>query len=308
MSKPRAIIDLGTNTFQLLIADNNPENGKLRVLYNDHRPVGLGKGAMNTGLLQLDAMARSLEALERFLWHAQDKGCHSIQGIGTSVLRNAQNAGAFIELVESQLGIPIQVISGNQEADYIFQGVRHSLPDSWNEVSMVMDIGGGSVEFIIFQGSEIMFKTSLELGGLKLQSLFHVDGEFDLKIEDELDLHIYQELIDVLDAIAFYRPSHLIGAAGAFETLADVQLAHGFLTKIEEVNVLDLDGFYQLKNKMANMNVVGRQGIPGMKAFRASMIPYANSLIEPILDQGIIDSLWMSMYSLKEGYWYSTQE
>lgn len=308
MSQPRAIIDLGTNTFQLLIADKSPSTGALHVLYEDHRPVGLGKGAMETGLLQLDAMARSLEALERFLWHAQEKGCTSIQGVGTSILRNARNAGAFIELVESQLGIPIQVISGIQEAEYIFQGIKHSLPQPWNEVSMVMDIGGGSVEFIIFQGSDILFKTSLELGGLKLQSLFQVDGEFDLRIEDALDLHIFHGLTEVLEACSFYRPKYLIGAAGAFETLAEIQLGHGYLANMEKVNALDMDGFYHLKDKMARMSLEERQGIPGMKTFRASMIPYANSLIAPILDQGIVDSFWMSMYSLKEGYWFSAQE
>ena len=308
MSNPQAIIDLGTNTFQLLVADKSPHDGSLRILYEDHQPVGLGKGAMETGLLQLDAMARALEALERFLWHAQDRGCTSIEGIGTSILRNTRNAGAFIDLVEAQLNIPIQVISGIQEAEYIFQGIRNSLPNPWNEVSMVMDIGGGSVEFIIFQGLDVLYKTSLELGGLKLQSLYHVDGEFDLQIEDELDSHIYNELIDVFDAIAFYRPSSLIGAAGAFETLADIQLEHGYLEKIQKVNALDLAGFYLLKDKMAKMSLSERQGIPGMKAFRASMIPYANNLIDQVLHQGIIESFWMSMYSLKEGYWYSRQE
>lgn len=307
MPQPRAIIDLGTNTFQLLIAEKDASNGKMNVLYEDHRPVGLGKGAMETGFLQLDAMARALEALERFHWHAQDKGCISIQGIGTSILRNAKNAGAFIELVESQLGIPIEVISGDQEAEYIFQGIRHSLPDPWDEVSMVMDIGGGSVEFIIFQGVDILFKTSLELGGLKLQSLYHVDGEYNAQIEHELDHHLIHGLIDVADAVALFRPWNLIGAAGAFETLAEIQLAHGYLEKIEKVNVLNLDGFYLLKEKMSNMTLQERQSIPGMKAFRASMIPYANSLIESVLQQGIIESLWMSMYSLKEGYWYSAQ-
>ena len=176
MSEPRAIIDLGTNTFQLLIAEPDTQ-GQLTSIQEMHLAVGLGKGAMETGLLQLDAMARALEALERFLWHAQDKNCVSIQGIGTSILRNARNASGFIELVESQLGIPIKVISGIQEADYIFQGIRHSLPEPWDAVSLVMDIGGGSVEFILFQGQTILFKTSLELGGLKLQSLLQKESE-----------------------------------------------------------------------------------------------------------------------------------
>ncbi len=307
MSKPRAIIDLGTNTFQLLIAEPDA-SGNLKPIQEMHTAVGLGKGAMETGLLQLDAMARALEALKRFLWESQNKGCESILGIGTSVLRNARNASAFIEVVETQLGIPIQVISGMQEAEYIFQGIVHSMPQPWNEVSMIMDIGGGSVEFIIFQGQDILFKTSLEVGGLKLQSMFQVDGEYSLQIENELGEHLFAELIDVQDAVALFRPRYLIGAAGAFETLADIQLAHGYLNQIEKTNELNLSGFYLLKEKMAGLSLAERQEIPGMKAFRASMIPYANSLIAHILDQGIIESFWMSMYSLKEGYWFSSRE
>ena len=306
MSQPRAIIDLGTNTFQLLIAESS-SSGQLLSIQEMHLAVGLGKGAMETGLLQLDAMARALEALERFLWEAQNQGCISITGIGTSILRNARNAPAFIQLVESQLGIPIQVISGIQEAEFIFQGIVNSLPDSWNEVSMVMDIGGGSVEFIVFQGHEILFKKSLEVGGLKLQSLFQIDGEFNLQIEKDIVQYLQNELMEVFDALRLFRPKYLIGAAGAFETLAEIQMAHGYLNQIDKANELDVQGFYLLKEKMARMNLDDRQMIPGMKAFRASMIPYANCLIDQVLNKEIIESLWMSMYSLKEGYWYSTQ-
>lgn len=307
MSQPRAIIDLGTNTFQLLIAEKDASNGKMNVLHEDHRPVGLGKGAMETGLLQLDAMARALEALERFHWHAHDKGCISIQGIGTSILRNAKNAGAFIELVGTQLEIPIQVISGIQEADYIFQGIRHSLPEPWNEVSLVMDIGGGSVEFILFQDQTILFKTSLELGGLKLQSLFNQEGEYHASIADELDAYIQSGLTSLYAACEEHHPVCLIGAAGAFETLADIQLAQGHLTHMDKANPLDLPAFFDLMDQMATLSIAERQSIPGMKAFRASMLPYANHLIKQVLVKTSIKDLWMSMNSLKEGYWYSTQ-
>lgn len=306
MPHPQAIIDLGTNTFQLLIAEQM--QGKMHVLYEDHRPVALGKGAMETGLLQLDAMARALDALERFLWHAQDKSCVSIQGIGTSILRNARNANAFIELVESQLGIPIQVISGLQEADYIFQGIRHSLPDPWNEVSLVMDIGGGSVEFILFKDQTILYKTSLELGGLKLQSLFQQDGEYHAMLAPSLDAYIQSGLKPLIEACAKYQPSRLIGAAGAFETLAEIQVAQGYLKTMQIANQLDLPAFYMLKDRIASLTLEERQEIPGMKAYRASILPYANHLIAQLMENTEINELWMSLYSLKEGYWYSIQE
>ncbi len=307
MPKPRAIIDLGTNTFQLLVAESD-SSGNLQTVLEMHTAVGLGKGAMESGLLQLDAMARALEALERFLWEAQNKGCDSVVGIGTSILRNARNASAFIQVVESELGIPIQVISGMQEAEFIFHGIVNSMPQPWNEVSLVMDIGGGSVEFILFQGKEILFKTSLELGGLKLQSRFQVNGEYHIQLESALNAYVLNGLSSVLEACATYRPTCLIGAAGAFETLADIQLANGFLATIEKANELSIGDFYELKSNMADLSLAERQEIPGMKAFRASMLPYANCLIEQVLKHGKLQSLWMSMYSLKEGYWYCSRE
>jgi exopolyphosphatase/pppGpp-phosphohydrolase len=99
----------------------------------------------------------------------------------------------------------------------------------------------------------------------------------------------------------------LIGAAGAFETLADIQIAQGHLTQMDKANPLDLPAFYDLMDQMATMSITERQSIPGMKAFRASMLPYANHLIKQVLVQTSIKDLWMSMNSLKEGYWYSAQ-
>jgi len=100
------------------------------------------------------------------------------------------------------------------------------------------------VEFIIFQGRDILFKSSVEVGGLKLQSLFQVDGEYSMQIEEALDKHLFAELIDVRNAMERFQPKYLIGAAGAFETLADIQLAHGYLNQIEKTNELNLSGFY----------------------------------------------------------------
>jgi exopolyphosphatase/guanosine-5'-triphosphate,3'-diphosphate pyrophosphatase len=170
MSKICAIADLGTNTFQLLISPLD----HFQVLEQLQCPVGLGMGAMEQVVLQEDAMDRALVALHEFLslFLSQGGDINDFHAIGTSILRRASNADVFIQRVQEELGISISVINGIQEAEYIYEGIRNSLPDRWEKTSLVMDIGGGSVEFILFKGYEVLYRVSLELGGLRLKSLF----------------------------------------------------------------------------------------------------------------------------------------
>ena len=189
MPQPTAIIDLGTNTFQLLVATRGNISEPMQIICQLQRPVQLGLGAMETGLLQENAMERALMALTEFRAVALANGCQNTQihAIGTSILRRASNTPQFVAEVHHRLGIKIQVISGIEEADLIYHGIYHSLPQPWGSTSLVMDIGGGSVEFILFKGSNILYKVSLELGGLRLLSLFQQDGQFDLSRLDDME-------------------------------------------------------------------------------------------------------------------------
>ena len=150
MPQPTAIIDLGTNTFQLLVATPGNISEPMQIICQLQRPVQLGLGASNTQ--------------------------------------------QFVDEVHDQLGIKIQVISGIEEADLIYHGIYHSLPQPWNPISLVMDIGGGSVEFILFEGTKIRFKVSLELGGLRLLSLFQQDGQFCISRLDEMQAYILDQM------------------------------------------------------------------------------------------------------------------
>ena len=311
MSKRSAIIDLGTNTFQLLICQKGTRTGSMEIICTQHAAVQLGKGAMETNALQQDAMDRAMLALVTFKDLAQSHGCDlaDIKGVGTSILRNASNARDFISKVRSDIGIKIDVISGLAEADLIFQGIVQSLPEPWDRPSLVMDIGGGSVEFILFQHKEVLYKTSLELGGLKLQSLFHVDGEFNVAIKHALDAYIGQAIDPLIKVCEIHRPQVLIGAAGAFETILDLELAY---TKREvdalPACTLDIKQFYATKARIESLDYHGRVHEPGMRAFRAGIFPYANCLVANVLACTGIEAMWMSRYSLKEGYWFQNQD
>jgi exopolyphosphatase/guanosine-5'-triphosphate,3'-diphosphate pyrophosphatase len=306
MPQPTAIIDLGTNTFQLLVATRGNISEPLQIICQLHRPVQLGLGAMEAGILQSDAIYRALNALTEFRDLAINKGCENanIHAIGTSILRRASNTQQFLEEVYSRLGIKIQVISGIEEADLIYHGIYHSLPQPWNPISLVMDIGGGSVEFILFEGAKILFKVSLELGGLRLLSLFQQDGHFHSSKLAELQSYVLGQMKSLFTACAEHKPTVLIGAAGAFETIWDLANADNPGIVIPSASELVVTQFYQQKKLVQETDFVDLPYIKGMKAFRAGILPYANVLIAIVLEELTIENMWVSSYSLKEGYWF----
>ena len=306
MPQPTAIIDLGTNTFQLLVAKQGNISEPMQVICQLQRPVTLGLGAMETGVLQADAMDRALIALTEFKEVAIAIGCNidQIHAIGTSILRRAVNTQQFVAEVRQRLGIEIQVISGIEEADLIYHGIYHSLPQPWNPVSLVMDIGGGSVEFILFEGRKIVFKNSLELGGLRLLSLFQQEGHFHLARLVELQTYILGQMKPLFTACEEHKPSVLIGAAGAFETIWDLANADTPGSVIPPASRLVITQFYEQKKIVEETDFAGRQKIKGMKAFRAGILPFANVLIATVLEEFAIGNMWVSSYSLKEGYWF----
>ena len=299
MSKICAIADLGTNTFQLLISPKE----EFHILDHLQRPVGLGMGAMEKVILQEDAMDRALECLREFKSVFQAKGgdLKDFHAIGTSILRRASNAEVFIQRVKKELGIQIQVIDGLKEAEYIYSGIRNSLPERWEKTSLVMDIGGGSVEFILFKGREVLHRVSLELGGLRLKSMFFVDNEFNLSVVSDLDAYVSKEMTSLLEVCRAAHPSVLIGAAGAFETILDLENRPGGAPAACEINLAEFLGH---KNKLDGLKYEDRVAYPGMKAFRASIFPYATFLVEKVLRELGINELWFSSYSLKEGFWF----
>jgi exopolyphosphatase/guanosine-5'-triphosphate,3'-diphosphate pyrophosphatase len=254
--------------------------------------------------LQPDAMDRALTALHEFIDLFISKGgdISDFYAIGTSIIRRASNADVFIQRVYDELGVQIQIIDGIQEAEYIYKGIRNSLPERWEKTSLVMDIGGGSVEFILFRGDEVLYRVSLELGGLRLKSLFSVDNEFNLSIVKDLDAYVSNEMVQLILACRKEKPHVLIGAAGAFETILDLENRSGYAPASCE---LDLAVFLGHKTSLDALGYEERVEYPGMKAFRASIFPYATFLVEKVLRELEIKELWFSSYSLKEGFWFT---
>lgn len=308
MAYTRAVVDLGTNTFQLLVGSTNA-NGLLEVHVNLQRPVQLGKGAMQRGVIQADAVNRAQVVLSEFVEIAVSYGCevNEITALATSILRNASNGAEIMMEWQRSLGIHVELISGLQEAELIFEGVFQSLPQPWDYPTLLMDIGGGSVEFILFQGAEVYFKTSLELGGLKLSSLFNQTDFFDLSVKDDCIAYIDFHLQPLFEACG-QLPKVLFGAAGAFETMWDIERALKGGTAKRQAYALDIPCFNQVKEAIERMEPGERAHFPGMREFRAGIFPYANLLVDRVLTHLGINEMWMSTNSLKEGFWYRQRD
>lgn len=303
----QAIIDLGTNTFHLLIAKKQPDQ-PYKTLFQESRPAKIGQAGINQGLITEEGIDRALTVLTYFRQKLDDFGVLPEQVIatGTSAIRVARNQAAFIERVHQTTGIRIQVISGDQEADYIYRGVRAAGALS-EKTALIMDIGGGSVEFILGNKSRIFWKQSFEIGGQRLLERFMPgDRSVPISATSLSRLHDFfrEQLVPLANGIHQYEPNVLVGSSGSFDTLVDMWHMHeqGHLPGPEQTAFsLPVSEFYRAYELLISRNHTERMQIPGMIELRVDMIVVAIALIDYILKTYSLTQIVTSTYSLKEG-------
>jgi exopolyphosphatase/guanosine-5'-triphosphate,3'-diphosphate pyrophosphatase len=164
-STRRAVIDVGTNSVKLLVADVAGSD----VIPVDERSkqTRLGRGFYETHLLQPDAIAATAEAVQNFSTLAKNLGAKDIRVLATSAARDAKNAPELLGAIESSSGLRVRIISGEQEADWAFHGVSGD-PKFSEKPLLIIDVGGGSTEFILGKGSQQYFRNSYRLGTVRL--------------------------------------------------------------------------------------------------------------------------------------------
>lgn len=211
----KAVIDLGTNTFSLAIAD--VENGRINLLYTEKEGVAIGLGGINDKKLSEDAMQRAINCLKRFKIRCDEFEITQIVAIGTSAIRDASNKQLFLKAVKIATEIEIDVINGIQEANLIYDGIAHTY--DFKSPSIIMDIGGGSTEFIAANSTGIKDLISLNIGVSRIFQLFSfsdpMTSEDILKVENYLDAHEH-------DFFNRVNCQTLVGASGSFETFYEL--------------------------------------------------------------------------------------
>jgi len=299
-----SIIDLGTNTFHLLIADRHPD-GRTRILFGESLPAKIGKAGINRGVITEEATQRALEVLRYFRAKLDEFGipAESTVAVGTSAVRNAANRQAFIDRIRHETGIRVTVISGDEEAEYIYGGVRAA--GALDErTALVMDIGGGSVEFILGNRDRMFWKQSFEIGGQRLMERFLDADPISPAARRRLESFFQEQLLPLANAVHQYQPAVLVGSSGSFDTLVDMQFQHqqGIWPPADQTAFeLPLADFYRSYEQLLTKNHAERLALPGMIDLRVDMIVVAVCLIDYILKTFRIPAPRVSTYALKEG-------
>jgi len=297
----RAVIDLGTNTFHLLIADL--EAACIDEVLQLQIPVKIGSGGINKGFITPEAWARGMAAIEIFAEHIAAYKVNRTLAIGTSAIRNAGNGKDFLAEINSRFGIEVGSIDGKREAELIYRGVQHSFPFPDQPV-WVMDIGGGSVEFILGQQNKIIWKQSFEIGAARLIDKFPLSNPATAQELAALNTYILQMLEPVWQQQATYQSPYLIGAAGSFDTLREVLIedlnqAPELLSK--HASSIGLNQAALFSNLIKNSTIAQRTQLKGLVDFRVDMIVAATCLMKIALDNLGSTQIIASHYALKEG-------
>ncbi|MCC9165899.1 Ppx/GppA phosphatase family protein [Pontibacter harenae] len=303
MKKRLALIDMGTNTFHLLITEVD-EKGKRHDLVKTKLPVRLGQGGISNGAIAPEAYERATKTLKAFRAQIDEYTVETVRAMATSMVRNATNGEEFIKDVFKQTDIQVEVISGAREAELIYYGVRAA--DALDEkTAMIMDIGGGSVEFIICNQQEIFWKQSFEIGAQRLMDQFFQQDPIPAESITAEKAYLQETLQPLSAAVAEYKPTALVGASGTFDTLCDINaLRKGDPSRVQATppaSTLTLEDFYHIHQQLLSKNHDDRLAIPGMLEMRVDMIVLASIAVDFVLQQYQLQEIRVSAYALKEG-------
>jgi exopolyphosphatase/guanosine-5'-triphosphate,3'-diphosphate pyrophosphatase len=289
----KAVIDLGTNTFNLLVG--SVFGDKLEIIYCEKEAVLLGMNGINNGSIAEDAWMRAMQTLFRFKKRCEKQNVDEIIGFGTSALRGAKNGELFVKEVYENIGIRIHIISGSQEAQLIYRGVRWLF--DFKQAATIMDIGGGSTEFIAANARGIVEAQSFDIGVSRLYQ--------NLNKRNNLTANDFKFINEYLEARTgrFFeedRSTLLIGASGSFETFYEMIFQKKF-TAEEKMVTLPLLPLLDQLNWVIDSRYEDRINHKWIVPMRKKMIPIAAFKIKWIIQKLNVDRVLLSPYSLKEG-------
>lgn len=297
-----AIIDLGTNTFNLLIAESQP-NKTFRKIFNTKISVKLGEGARNLSLLKPVPYERGIQALIKYRDLVTQYNVEQVFTFATSAIRSASNGQDFVKEAKEKAGIDIQVIDGGEEAELIYHGNRMAVKMT-DDISLIMDIGGGSNEFVIGNSQVLIWKKSFKLGAARLLEKFNPSDPITQAEIDTINAYLRKELQPLAEAIREYEPVELIGSSGAFESVVDM-IAGAYDTESTEENKteynIDLDKYRTIHQLILHSTLLERRQMKGLIEMRVDMMVISCLLIDFILTEFHFRKMRVSTFSLKEG-------
>jgi len=294
MSERYAVIDLGTNTFHLLVAEKS-DNQVFAEIHRQRFFVKLAEEGIET--IGDAPIQRGLHALKTFREILDKLEVKKVKALGTAALRTATNGPAFIKKVKKDFNITIELIDGNREAELIYKGVVLAVPFKATNY-LLMDIGGGSVEFIIANKQKVHWAQSFPIGVAVLFKKFHHQEPISSKEIQNINNFIHSFLSPLYKALKQFPVSTLVGASGTFDVLEFILAKNQSFDHHAYVKAKDFQPLYQTLLKSTKEERFRMKEVPDT---RADMIVVAVILIDFILRKTRIEEIIVSNFALKEG-------
>lgn len=294
-----AILDFGTNTFNLLVAEKC--EGGFRTLYSGKEGVKLGKGGINNRTIAPDAIERGLKGIANHMKTIESYKVDTIIAYATSAMRNAENGRLFAAMIKEQFGFETHIISGEEEATLIYDGINSSV-DLGKETAMILDIGGGSNEFIICKSEGILWKHSFELGMARIVDKFSISNPISAEEITSLENYFEAELALLFKEVKKYKPTMLLGASGSFDTLLALANSRFKLNNTDSTSrLISTEHFHEIYQVLLKSSTEERLAMPGMEPMRVEMMVPASIFINFVYNKCELTSFRQSNYALKEG-------
>lgn len=297
-----ASIDIGTNTILLLIAE--VEGERVNPLFEMETVVRLGEGVQKNRILMNGAMDRGFQTLSQYLERCQAMEVQKIFAVGTSALREAKNSEAFIRLAKEKLDLPIEIISGEEEAQLSFLAVAKDLREKKKSL-FVVDIGGGSTEFILGKDNQISQWISLPLGSVRFTEQFLRSDPVQEQEWQKMEEKIRELLVNIPHP---RKPLSMVAVGGTATTLASVEQS------LEEFVAEKIHHFVLKKGALKNQlflyrskTIEERRGIPGLPPARADVILAGGAILYLAMEELKCPSVLISCRGVRYGLLYTKQ-
>lgn len=291
-----AAVDLGSNSFHLQIG--RVVEGQIYLLDGLREPVLLGAGLTRDKRIDRATQLRALEALARFGERLRGFPADAVRAVGTNALREAKNAPQFLAEARETLGFPIEVVFGREEARLIYLGVSHSLPPAAHR-RLVVDIGGGSTEFIIGTGYEPGLMESLRMGCVSYSLKHFPDGRIDKGGMKKAELAASNELERIVKEYRKAGWREAVASSGTAKSIAAVLAANGWSEQ-----GIDMGGLARLRDKLIKAGDIERLDLPGLRDDRKVIIAGGVAIMGAVLEELGIERMDVADGALRQGVLY----
>lgn len=295
-----AAVDLGSNSFRLQLA--RIDDG--RILFQDSlkETVRLGAGLRHDRFIDEAAQARAIACLARFGERLRGFPPQAVRAVATNTFRVARNSAQLLEAAQTALGFPIEIIAGHEEARMIFLGVSHNLPPAAHK-RLVVDIGGGSTEFIIGIGTEPQQMASLGMGCVSYSMRFFPEGRISAGSLQKAEIAAAAEIQNIRKQYAAGRWQEAVGSSGTARAIGDI-LRLNNLGASQEEGGITLAGLDRLREIMIKAGNSARLQLPGLSADRAAVLPGGFAIMRAVFGALEVERMTTVSTALREGVLY----